>query len=49
VIVDEKSDEDPDEDPDVFRCGPGYDSVYYNKGLDKVADDCEELIPSFSG
>lgn len=49
VIVDEKSDEDPDEEPDVFRCGPGYDSVYYNKGLDKVADDCEELIPSFSG
>lgn len=49
MLVDKKSDEDPDEEPDVFRCGPGYDSVYYNKGLDKVADDCEELIPSFSG
>jgi Ca2+-binding RTX toxin-like protein len=30
--------------PDTFRCGPGYDRVVYNKGLDKVADDCEELI-----
>jgi Ca2+-binding RTX toxin-like protein len=49
LLVDEKSDEDPNEERDVFRCGPGYDSVYYNKGLDKVADDCEELIPSFSG
>lgn len=49
MLVDEKSDEDPDEEPDVFCCGPGYDSVYYNKGLDKVADDCEELIPSFNG
>jgi Ca2+-binding RTX toxin-like protein len=29
--------------PDTFRCGPGYDYVYYNKGLDKVADDCEKL------
>jgi Ca2+-binding RTX toxin-like protein len=29
--------------PDTFRCGPGYDYVYYNKGLDKVADDCEFL------
>jgi opacity protein-like surface antigen len=29
--------------PDTFRCGPGYDRVYYNKGLDKVADDCEWL------
>ena len=45
LLVDKKS----DEEPDVFRCGPGYDYVYYNKGLDKVADDCEELIPSFSG
>ena len=45
LLVDEKS----DEEPDVFRCGPGYDYVYYNKGLDKVADDCEELISSFSG
>jgi hemolysin type calcium-binding protein len=30
--------------PDTFRCGPGYDRVVYNKGLDKVTDDCEELI-----
>jgi Ca2+-binding RTX toxin-like protein len=29
--------------PDVFRCGPGRDEVYYNKGIDKVADDCEIL------
>jgi Ca2+-binding RTX toxin-like protein len=29
--------------PDTFRCGPGYDYVYNNKGLDKVADDCEKL------
>ena len=28
---------------DVFSCGPGHDRVYYNKGLDRVADDCEEL------
>jgi Ca2+-binding RTX toxin-like protein len=31
--------------PDVFRCGPGVDRVSYNKGLDKVADDCEILKP----
>jgi Ca2+-binding RTX toxin-like protein len=31
--------------PDVFRCGDGYDRVYYNKGVDKVAADCEELHP----
>ena len=31
--------------PDVFRCGPGVDVVHYNKGLDKVADDCEDLRP----
>jgi Ca2+-binding RTX toxin-like protein len=31
--------------PDVFRCGPGRDEVTYNKGLDKVADDCEILEP----
>ena len=30
--------------PDVFRCGPGRDEVYYNKGLDMVADDCEILL-----
>jgi Ca2+-binding RTX toxin-like protein len=29
--------------PDTFRCGPGFDYVYYNKGLDNVADDCEKL------
>jgi hypothetical protein len=29
--------------PDTFRCGPGLDYVYYNKGLDKVAADCEML------
>ncbi len=31
--------------PDYFRCGPGRDVVDYNKGLDKVADDCEILKP----
>jgi hypothetical protein len=30
---------------DVSRCGPGVDRVHYNKGLDKVADDCEDLRP----
>jgi RTX calcium-binding nonapeptide repeat (4 copies) len=29
--------------PDTFRCGPGLDYVYYNKGLDKVTGDCEKL------
>jgi Ca2+-binding RTX toxin-like protein len=47
LLVDEKSDEDPAKEPDVFRCGPGYDYVHYNKGLDRVADDCEELIPAY--
>jgi hypothetical protein len=32
--------------PDVFHCGAGRDEVYYNKRLDRVADDCEKLIPS---
>jgi RTX calcium-binding nonapeptide repeat (4 copies) len=32
-------------DPDVFRCGDGYDRVTYNKGVDKVTADCEELHP----
>ena len=32
--------------PDTFHCGPGYDRVVDNKGLDKVADDCEELLPA---
>jgi Ca2+-binding RTX toxin-like protein len=38
---------DPDSGryPDVFRCGPGRDEVTYNKGLDKVAEDCEILEP----
>ena len=38
---------DPDSGryPDVFRCGPGRDEVSYNKGLDKVAEDCEILEP----
>ena len=31
------------EQPDTFRCGPGLDYVYYNKGLDKVAGNCEKL------
>jgi Ca2+-binding RTX toxin-like protein len=35
-----------DKNPDVFRCGPGTDEVYYHKGLDKVADDCELLYPA---
>ena len=29
--------------PDTFRCGPGFDEIHYNKGLDKVAADCEKL------
>jgi Ca2+-binding RTX toxin-like protein len=32
--------------PDTFHCGPGIDQVYYNKGLDQVAQDCEKLISS---
>jgi hypothetical protein len=38
---------DPDSGryPDVIRCGPGRDQVIYNKGLDKVAEDCEILKP----
>ncbi len=39
LIVDEKS----GKNPDVFRCGAGRDEVLYNKGLDRVADDCEVL------
>jgi hypothetical protein len=31
--------------PDIMRCGDGYDTVYYNPGLDKVAADCENLRP----
>ena len=31
--------------PDVIRCGPGRDEVLYNKGFDKVAEDCEILKP----
>ena len=42
LLVDEKS----GKNPDVFRCGPGVDEVYYNRALDRVADDCEKLIPS---
>jgi hypothetical protein len=37
LLVDEKS----GKNPDVFRCGAGRDEVTYNKGLDRVADDCE--------
>jgi len=38
-LIDNKS----SKHPDVFSCGPGHDRVYYNKGLDRVADDCEKL------
>ena len=38
-------DVDSRKNPDVLRCGPGVDRVHYNKGLDKVADDCEDLRP----
>jgi Ca2+-binding RTX toxin-like protein len=41
LLVDDNS----HKNPDAFRCGPGVDEVYYNKGLDRVADDCEKLIP----
>ena len=30
---------------DFIRCGPGYDTVYYN-GIDKVATDCEARYTS---
>jgi Ca2+-binding RTX toxin-like protein len=45
LLVDEKSDDDPEEESDVFNCGPGHDEVFYNEGLDRVADDCEVLHP----
>jgi Ca2+-binding RTX toxin-like protein len=35
--------------PDVFHCGAGRDEVIYNKGLDRVADDCEVLNPASKG
>jgi Ca2+-binding RTX toxin-like protein len=38
-------DVDSRKNPDVFRCGPGVDRVHYNKGLDEVANDCEDLRP----
>src|SRR5215204_2805371 len=41
LLVDEKS----GKNPDVFRCGAGRDEVTYNKGLDRVGDDCEVLSP----
>jgi len=44
-IGDYKSDEDREKERDVFRCGAGRDEVTYNKGLDRVADDCEVLHP----
>jgi len=31
--------------PDVIRCGPGHDWVFFDRGIDKVADDCEKLTP----
>jgi Ca2+-binding RTX toxin-like protein len=31
-------------EPDVMHCGPGYDTVYANEDLDKVASDCENVI-----
>ncbi len=45
LLVDEKS----GKNPDVFRCGAGRDEVIYNKGLDRVADDCEVLQPASKG
>ena len=44
-IVDYKS----GKNPDVIRCGAGRDEVTYNKGLDRVADDCEVLHPASKG
>jgi Ca2+-binding RTX toxin-like protein len=41
TIVDDKS----RKNPDVFRCGAGRDEIFYNKGLDRVAGDCEVLHP----
>ena len=35
------NDHDSSKRPDVIRCGRGYDTVIYNKGMDRVADDCE--------
>jgi Ca2+-binding RTX toxin-like protein len=40
-IVDYKS----GKNPDVILCGAGRDEVTYNKGLDRVAADCEVLRP----
>jgi hypothetical protein len=37
-------DSDSKRHPDVFRCGPGRDTVTYTKGVDEVADDCEVLV-----
>src|SRR5215204_477374 len=42
---DQISDHGSPENPDYIRCGPGNDRVYYNKGVDKVSGDCEELFP----
>jgi Ca2+-binding RTX toxin-like protein len=44
-IVDYKS----GKNPDVIRCGAGRDEVTYNKGLDRIADDCEILHPVSKG
>src|SRR5215208_8236150 len=42
TIVDYKS----GKNLDVIRCGSGRDDVTYNKGLDRVAADCEVLHPA---
>jgi hypothetical protein len=34
--------------PDVIRCGSGTDEVIYEKGLNRVVDDCEISCPCAS-
>jgi Ca2+-binding RTX toxin-like protein len=41
--TDEWNDRPTDGRKDVVSCGLDYDTVWYKKGEDEVADDCEEL------
>jgi Ca2+-binding RTX toxin-like protein len=38
-------DEPPSKWEDVIDCGPGRDTVYFDKGFDKVLDNCEVKKP----
>ncbi len=35
----------PDHLVDSVDCGPGDDTVLYETGTDRIADNCEEKIP----